>query len=70
MVEVFKTDVEDSLQAQHILDRLQEKYPGYEINFDLEDCDHILRVSGTSISVPCIISLLKNLGFLCEVLGD
>ncbi|MEJ0105481.1 MAG: hypothetical protein WDO19_24265 [Bacteroidota bacterium] len=39
-------------------------------NFDLEDCDKILRIdSQTEISQP-VIKLLQNIGFDCEELPD
>lgn len=37
-------------------------------NFDLEDCDKILRVETQSLHAPTITSLLKNQGFYCEEL--
>jgi hypothetical protein len=70
-VEVFRTNVEDQGHARMLLDRIHESF-NYQANFDLEDCDKILRVRYTddSISVPCLIKLLNELGFNAEVLPD
>ncbi len=70
MVEVFKTDVSDRRQAGKILELLKNKYPEYEINFDLEDGDRILRIAGRAVSVHSIIRLLQGLCHFCEVLMD
>ena len=49
MVEVFKTNVEEIVQAKKIIELLLEHFPGNRINFDLHDCDKILRVEGKSL---------------------
>jgi hypothetical protein len=51
MIEVFKTNVVKPEDAKHILFILNRVFPEYYINFDLEDCDHILRVEHTNILV-------------------
>jgi pimeloyl-ACP methyl ester carboxylesterase len=40
----FKTDVDSDQVAVKIITALQRIFPGYRINFDLDDCDKILRV--------------------------
>jgi len=72
MVEVFITDVKDQREAQMLLEQLHAAFTGYEANFDLEDCDRILRVlsiTGCVESRP-IIGLLKELGCHAQVLPD
>ena len=49
MVEIFKTDVERSEQAAKLLKVLANRFPLFKVNFDLEDCDRILRVKGKQI---------------------
>ncbi len=44
MVEVFKTNVEDSSHADLLIEQIHKTYTHYTANFDLEDCDKILRV--------------------------
>lgn len=43
-VEIFKTTVEKPSEAGLIVEKLQQRFPYYRINFDLADCDRILRV--------------------------
>ena len=68
MVEIFKTDVIKKTKAKNILSMLQKEFPHLKINFDLGDCDKILRVEGKIISVDGIISLMKKQKYLCELL--
>ena len=68
MIEVFKTDVEDKNLSVQIVCKLKKHFPESCINFDLDDCDHILRVEGENISVQSVILLMKNFGYSCEVL--
>lgn len=68
MIEVFKTNVQEVEQSIFIVGKLLEHYPNSAINFDLEDCDKILRVHGSSISNQKIIELLDYYGYHCEVL--
>ncbi len=68
MVEVFKTNVEQPEQSQMLIHRIRSHIPDGKINFDLEDCDKILRVEAESISIQIIIKLLEQHGFCAEVL--
>ena len=68
MIEVFKTNVQEVEQSEMIVGRLLEHFPNSVINFDLEDCDKILRVHSSAISNHKIIELLNAHGFHCEVL--
>lgn len=68
MVEVFKTDVAESCDAAVLLDALMAKLPGCVVNFDLEDCDNILRIKGSNIPVADVIELLWKSGFSCTLL--
>ena len=68
MIEVFKTNVVKPSQAKTILKILEENFNDFNINFDLSDCDKVLRVQGTSISPEEIIKLVTANGYQCEVL--
>jgi hypothetical protein len=68
MVEVFKTNMKKKSQAEKILRVLQNKFFHLKINFDLEDCDKILRVEGKNIQVKEIIRILKSKKCQCEIL--
>ncbi len=67
MVEVFKTNVQNKIQGEQILKALKKKFPQLKINFDLQDCDKILRVDGKNIPVKEIIRILKSKKWQCEV---
>jgi len=70
MVEVFKTNVQQHEQAEQLASILQSRFTFCKINFDLDDCDKILRVEGTQICVETIIEILNTRGLQCEVLTD
>ncbi|MES2004162.1 MAG: hypothetical protein V4450_06540 [Bacteroidota bacterium] len=68
MVEVFKTNVQHADESGRIIQQLLQHYPYNRINFDLSDCDRILRVEGESVCPDKIKDLLFSAGYLCEVL--
>ncbi len=68
MVEIFKTNVPDPLQADQLVTLLYRYFPGCRINFDLEDCDRILRVEGELLTTEKVKMLVNERGFICEVL--
>ena len=43
---------------------------GRHWNFDLEDCDHILRVIADDLLIQNIVDILVANGFSCEELED
>ena len=72
MVEVFKTNVTADADAQLLIAALHKAFPFYKVNFDLDDCDRILRVKSlsTEINPFPIMVLLKTLGFDAIPLPD
>jgi len=68
MVEVFKTNVQKKAQSKMLLCILSEVFPSFKINFDLSDCDKVLRVEGDNIEALGIMMLVKERGFKCELL--
>jgi hypothetical protein len=70
MIEVFKTNVEDRDHANMLVDQIHKVFEDYNANFDLEDCDRILRVKCATGSVQpsLLINLLEGHGFSAEVL--
>lgn len=65
MVYIFKTDVQYRHEADRITQALSRTYPGHQFNFDLEDCDKILRMKGAKIKTALIINNLEILGYIC-----
>jgi hypothetical protein len=72
MIEVFKTDVDDSKYADILVEHIQRIFEDYEANFDLQDCDKILRVKNVFgfVNSDRLIKMLKGFGFHAEVLPD
>jgi hypothetical protein len=68
MIEVFKTNVQQPEQAATLVLILSKRFPSLRINFDLDDCDKILRVEGKNILPGKIISLLHANGYQCGLL--
>lgn len=68
MIEVFKTNVQRKSQSKMLLSVLYEAFPLLKINFDLSDCDKVLRVEGDQMEALNIMTLVKKHGFTCEVL--
>ncbi|MEI2748217.1 MAG: hypothetical protein V9E88_05600 [Ferruginibacter sp.] len=67
-VEVFKTNITDAVLAGELLKELDRLIPQTRINFDLEDCDHVLRVEGVQIKPAHIVLFMEQKGFICECL--
>lgn len=72
MVEVFRTNVENLSEAILLIGQIHSTFCDYTANFDLEDCDRILRVEhiNGSIRSQAIIDLIRDFGFHAEVLPD
>lgn len=68
MVEIFKTNVMSADVSEMLLGKLSARLPACCLNFDLDDCDKILRAEGEIIDAAAIITLLKADGFECELL--
>ncbi|MBL7842790.1 MAG: hypothetical protein KF846_07735 [Cyclobacteriaceae bacterium] len=69
MVEVFKTNVVDPTAAEKITFELNQIIPMTRINFDLDDCDRILRVEVSSEHAATLVQKhVQKEGFICEVL--
>ena len=69
-VEVFSTSVTSIEKGEFLLGKLQQEFPYYEINFDLEDCDNILRVEsvGGNLDSARIISFMEKYGEKIRIL--
>lgn len=65
MVEVFKTNVQTETDTNFIIAVIKRQFPTYKVNFDLEDCDKILRVEGVDLQWRNIIDYVNCLGYIC-----
>ncbi|GAA0892134.1 hypothetical protein GCM10009122_18130 [Fulvivirga kasyanovii] len=72
MVEVFKTNINDKVDAERVLVALSHHFPFATINFDLTDVDNILRIECKSylVNFNKLISMVNEMGFEIEALGD
>lgn len=72
MIEVFRTNVQDPNHAIMLVGQINKTFEGYVANFDLEDCDNVLRVKSQAggIQAASVIDLLKGFGFYAEILSD
>lgn len=68
MVEVFKTNVDSLAASEELHAELQFLFPTCKINFDLDDCDRILRIEGNGFNNETISKILMRNNFICEVL--
>jgi hypothetical protein len=69
-IEVFKTNVQTTATALHITAALNHLFPNYQINFDLEDEENILRIDGFNkeVDVRGVIRMLHENGWQCSLL--
>lgn len=68
IIEVFKTNIQEWEVAYKVSLELEKRFPNTKINFDLDDCDKILRVEGSGFNIQAIVQAAKTLGFFCEPL--
>jgi hypothetical protein len=73
MIEVFKTNVTNELIARIAIDNLKHSFPALHVNFDLADCDKVLRIASQAedpIDVEGVKELLSIFKITIEVLPD
>lgn len=72
MIEVFKTGVCQQREAERLVGEIAALFPGYKANFDLDDCDHILRIQTQSETVDMekVIAFLNKSGYEAIQLKD
>lgn len=72
MIEVFKTNITCPEKAKQLVEQIHQTFAKYTANFDLSDCDNILRVVYGAADKPSLyfIEWLNTLGCVAEVLPD
>lgn len=71
IVEVFKTNVETDEHAERLVHLIHDNFPEYTANFDLNDCDRILRVKSSGlIRQSSVLAILYNSGVDASILTD
>jgi hypothetical protein len=67
---VFKTSVKKGKQIRVLATLLDEICTPGKWNFDLDDCDKILRIDSQNEILNAVTALLQTNGFQCEELGE
>ncbi|MBG6234726.1 hypothetical protein IWX76_001294 [Pedobacter sp. CAN_A7] len=68
MIYVFKTSVETEQDIWKLKIGLDNLLPQAKWNFDLDDCDRILRIDSQTENTHAVIKLLDDRGYDCEEL--
>ena len=68
MIYVFKTSVKTKMQAKKLKPHIDKLLSNANWNFDLDDCDKILRIDSEENIVLKITGLLNIHQFNCEEL--
>jgi hypothetical protein len=70
MIYVFKTSVKSKSDVKKLIGQLNEHITDGTWNFDLDDCDKILRINKNFNNTAKTKHILKENGFECEELPD
>lgn len=68
MISVFKTNVTNRKEMETLKPLLDAHLEIAKWNFDLEDCDNILRIDSINEITECTVKILRDNGFECEEL--
>ncbi len=68
MIRIFKTSVKTKRQVKTLKPHINRILPNSKWNFDLDDCDRILRIDSDDSGVLRITELLMVHKFHCEEL--
>jgi len=71
MIWIFKTSIQTDAQVELVAPLLNKAVlENGRWNFDLQDCDHVLRIENPAVAMPELISSFTEAGFHCEELTD
>jgi hypothetical protein len=70
MIYVFKTNVKTKKAVKQLAPKLNSLIAASKWNFDLEDCDHILRIECDTDVSEKAKNVLQDNGFECLELED
>jgi hypothetical protein len=65
---VFRTNVSNKRKVSKVSALLTSIPSIRQWNFDLEDCDKVLRIESTGLNTQYVELLLQNAGFVCREL--
>ena len=67
-IEIYKTDIRTKEEASFITALLQFVISDCIMNFDLEDCNHILRIETNRDIKEMVYRVFNKQGFYCQQL--
>jgi len=70
MIQVFKTSVRNKKHVRQLSPLLDDLLRQSKWNFDLKDCDKILRIDSSVEILKPVTKLLQDKGFECIELTD
>ncbi|MFY7908253.1 MAG: hypothetical protein ACOVO2_01815 [Emticicia sp.] len=70
MIEICRTDIKSKTKANAIIKALKIRFPTSNFNFDLNDCDKILRIESNQNITSVVVEVLNSQGFICKVLEE
>src|SRR5262245_40836651 len=72
MVEVFSTNVCERQIADLLVIQIEQAFRNYLANFDLDDCDRVLRIKSKdgTVNIQAILDFISGFGYKIEVLPD
>ena len=70
MIYVFKTSVKTKKDVRKLKSSLNKLLRDAIWNFDLEDCDKILRIDSQIQISSAVVKSVQSIGFYCEELID
>lgn len=55
-----------------LVTELEKQFPGYSVNFDLDDCDRVMRVVSEkgNVDATAVIDVVRASGYQAEVMSD
>jgi hypothetical protein len=69
LIKAFKTNIKDEKIAKKVIENLNAILPYCSINFDLNDCDNVLRiVAKHPVDIEILVTYIKKEGFLITLL--
>jgi hypothetical protein len=69
-IKIYKTDIVERTVANSVTEDILSRLGNYEVSFDLEDCDNVLRIENLNgpVNEPALKRIVENHGHKIESL--